>query len=128
MPRAMTMDSRTAPAGAAAQDFVKQADGGNFDVLVLQADGPVVVEFMSYSCAHCRAVESTLQHVARQLGQGQPFFRVVVAQEADLAMRYGIEGTPTLVMFQHGAEVGRVEGPPTDAAGLLLAVTQPFAS
>ena len=109
-----------------AADALRTVSSADFDSAVLGAPGPVVVEFMSYSCAHCRAVESALQQVAQQLGQRQPVFRVVVAQEADLAMRYGIEGTPTLVMFLHGAEVGRVEGPPPDAAGLLRAVTQPY--
>jgi len=37
-----------------------------------------------------------------------------------------VHGTPTLVAFMNGAEVGRVEGPPPDVASLLQAVTLPF--
>jgi thioredoxin-like negative regulator of GroEL len=122
----MTMDSRTAPAGAAPRDFVQQADGGNFDILVLQAEGPVVVEFMSYSCAHCAAMEPVLQQVAKVLQSRQLFVRVNVALESELAGTYRIAGTPTIVLFLEGREVQRIEGPLPSVPELLAAVTLPF--
>jgi thioredoxin-like negative regulator of GroEL len=122
----MTMSSRTAPAGSAGHDLVQQADAGNFDDLVLQAPGPVVVEFMSYSCAHCGAMEPVLQQVAQVLQSRQLFVRVNVALEVELAARYRIEGTPTIVLFQGGHEVGRIEGPLPSVPELLAAVTRPF--
>jgi thioredoxin-related protein len=46
--------------------------------------------------------------------------------EGELADRYGVTGTPTLVMFRDAREVGRVVGPRPDASSLTLALTQPF--
>jgi thioredoxin-like negative regulator of GroEL len=126
MPSATTMNSRTAPAGSAGSDFVQQADAGNFDDLVLQAPGPVVVEFMSYSCAHCGAMEPVLQQVAKALQTRQLFVRVNVALDAELAARYGIQSTPTIVLFQGGREVGRFQGPLPGVPELQAAVTLPF--
>jgi thioredoxin 1 len=81
---------------------------------------------MSYSCAYCGAMEPVLQQVAETLRSREPIFRVNVAVEVDLASAYEIEGTPTLVMFSEGQEVGRSEGLDPDAATVLEAVTAPF--
>ncbi len=43
--------------------------------------------------------------------QKENIFRVNVAVEPEIADRYDIQGTPTLIMFLDGKEVGRVEGP-----------------
>jgi thioredoxin 1 len=98
---------------------------GTFGPHVLEGKGPVVVEFMSYSCAYCGALEPVLQDVARTL-DSTLFFRVNIAMEQELASAYRIQGTPTLVMFLNGEEVGRIEGPQPTVPGILAAVTQPF--
>jgi thioredoxin 1 len=114
--------------GKGSADPIPAITAEEFESQVLQAQGPVVVEFMSYSCAHCRAIESVLQQVAQMVRPQQQMLRVNVALDPDLSASYGVQGTPTLVMFMKGQEVGRVEGPPPDEAGLLAAVTQPFRS
>ena len=107
-------------------DAIRTVSGSDFDSVVLEASGPVTVEFMSYSCGHCRAVESPLQQVALKVAQQQQICRVNVAAEPTLAAQYGVQGTPTLVMFLHGAEIAREEGPQPDVASLLQTVTLPF--
>jgi thioredoxin 1 len=96
--------------------------------LVLAASGPIVVEFMSYGCAHCRVLEPVLQEVAATLAAEESFFRVNVALDAGLANSYDIRGTPTLLLFRNGMEIERLEGPSPSAASLLSAVTQPFSA
>ena len=111
---------------SASRDAITSLNAAGFDARVLQGHGPIAVEFMSYSCAHCGAMEPVLQQVAETLGSREPIFRVNVAVELDLASTYEIEGTPTLIMFSEGREVGRSEGPDPDAATVLEAVTAPF--
>ena len=111
-----------------AADAIGTVDGSSFDSVVLGAAGPVTVEFMSYSCAHCRAIESALQTVSEAVGPAQKIYRVNVALEPALASRYGVSGTPTLLMFLQGTEVARVEGPPHEVDDLLQVVRQPFQS
>ena len=115
-------------AGRAPHDPIPTLDAAAFEARVLQGHGPIAVEFMSYSCAHCGAMEPVLQQVAETLRSRESIFRVNVAVELDLAATYGIQGTPTLVMFADGQEVGRAEGPDPDARTLLEAVTAPFGS
>jgi thiol-disulfide isomerase/thioredoxin len=95
---------------------------------VLDARGPIVVEFMSYGCGHCRELEPVLQQVAELLASTERFLRVNLAVEPELAERYQVEGTPTLLMFLDGAEVGRVDGIRPSLSTLMATVTRPFST
>jgi thioredoxin 1 len=108
--------------------MIRTVTNSTFEELVLNAQGPVVAEFMSYGCSFCRALEPILQQVAKTVGPTEVIFRVNVPLEQELAANYHVEGTPTLVMFRGGQEVGRVEGPTPNVSTVLAAVTQPFES
>ena len=110
------------------RDKIQTVTSGTFTRLVLQAEGPIAVEFMSYGCAHCRAIEPVLEQVAEMVKAQEKIFRVNIAVEQELAGSYQIQGTPTLVMFLNQNEVGRVEGPSPTVSSVLAAVTQPFQS
>jgi thioredoxin 1 len=105
---------------------MRMLTGASFDSLVLQGEGPIAVEFMSYGCAHCREIEPVLQRVAEIVKGKEKIFQVNVAVEQGIAESFEIQGTPTLVMFLNGQEAGRVEGAPPNVASVLAAVTQPF--
>jgi thioredoxin 1 len=108
--------------------MIQTVTASTFTRLVLEAEGPIVVEFMSYGCAHCRAIEPVLEQVAKMIEPREKIFRVNIAVEQELAVSYQIQGTPTLVMFLNQNEVGRVEGPSPTVSSVLTAVTQPFES
>jgi thioredoxin 1 len=99
-----------------------------FRHLVLEGDGPIVVEFMSYGCAYCRVIEPVLQQVAQTVKSEDQIFRVNVAVERELAESYQVQTTPTLIMFLNGTEVGRVEGPDPTVSAVLAVMTQAFGS
>jgi thioredoxin 1 len=112
----------------ARKDGILQVTDDTFDTLVLDRNGPIVVEFMSYGCSHCRAIEPVLQEIAVNPNNGEAFFRVNIALDRELAESYEIMGTPTLVMFLNGAEVGRAEGPTPTLAGVEAIMSEAFAS
>jgi thioredoxin 1 len=124
-----TVDGRreTSP-GPLLRDKIQTVNSSTFTRLVLEAEGPIVVEFMSYGCAHCRAIEPVLEQVAEMVKPQERFFRVNITVEQELASNYQIQGTPTLIMFLHQNEVGRAEGPSPTVSSVLTAVTQPFES
>jgi thioredoxin 1 len=107
-------------------DWIRTVTNATFEEEVLNAGGPVVAEFMSYGCPHCRVLEPILQQVAETVGPAETIFRVNVPVEQELAASYHVDGTPTLVMFLGGREMGRVEGPTPMMSTVLAAVTQPF--
>ena len=93
---------------------------------MLRGDGPIAVEFMAYSCGHCAVLEPALQQAAAQLGAEERIFRVNTVTDQDLAHSFAIDGTPTIVLFLDGNEVGRAEGPSPDLPALMAELTQPF--
>jgi len=107
-------------------DRIRTVTSRDFQQLVLQGKGRSVVEFMSYGCVHCREMEPALQQVAKMVRTDEEIFRVNTAMEPELAESLRIVGTPTLVMFLDGREVGRDEGPPPTVSGVLAALTQAF--
>jgi len=111
-----------------AADRVATVTSESFDALVLNGQGPIVVEFMSYSCSHCAQIEPVLQQLAERLQSQETILRVNTGLESALSEQYQITGTPTLVMFLDGAEVGRAEGPPPELSRLMSVVTEPFES
>ena len=121
-------DSRTTPRGGVSSDSIRTVSSHTFSALVLEGEGPIVVEFMSYGCAHCRVIEPVIQQVAEMVKSKEKIFRVNIAVEQELADSYEIRGTPTLIMFLNGKEVGRVEGPHPAVSSVMTAVTQPFES
>ncbi len=110
------------------ENRIETLDGRSFGPKALERAGRVAVEFMSYGCGYCRAIEPLLQQVAEGIEQDEAVFRVNVTADPALASEYGIGGTPTFVMFLNGQEVGRSEGPNPDLASVLDAVTGPFLS
>jgi thioredoxin 1 len=112
----------------ASSDKIQTVTSSTFPSLVLEGHGPIVVEFMSYGCVHCRVIEPVLQQVEETIKAKEKIFRVNVAVEQQLAESYQIQGTPTLIMFLNGTEVGRDEGPHPTLSSVLAAVTRPFES
>jgi len=97
-----------------------------FAPLVLQGHGPIVVQFMSHGCAHCRAIEPVLSDVAAQ--SEARFFRINNTVDRNLAREYGIAATPTFVLFLSGKEIGRVERPQPVALSLATLLAEPFST
>lgn len=108
-------------------DNVQTVTAINFAQKVLGAPGPVAVEFMSYGCSHCKKAEPFVQEAAEKLVGKVTVFRVNVPSQPALANQYGIEGTPTFVMFKNGQEVGRSEGPSPSTANFVNLMSAPFA-
>ena len=111
---------------SATSDGIQTVTGDTFATLVLEGQGAIAVEFMSYGCAHCRVMEPVLQQVAEDLKSTETIFRVNIAVEPELAASYEIQGTPTLIMFLNGRQVGRAEGPSPTVLSIRTAITEPF--
>jgi thioredoxin 1 len=112
--------------GRASSDPIQTVTVRTFKALVLDAERPVAVEFMSYGCAHCRAIEPVLQKVAEMVKARETIYRVNIAVEQELADAYEVRGTPTFIMFRNGAEAGRVSGPRPTLSIVMAALTEPF--
>jgi thioredoxin 1 len=81
---------------------IKSVDESNFAGEVLGADGPVLVDFWAPWCGPCLRQAPILE----ELAQGRDDLNVVkvdVDANQELAIRYGVQSIPTLILF-HGGE------------------------
>lgn len=107
-------------------DPIRTVTSDTFEGLVLLASGPVVVEFMSHGCAHCREMEPVLRRAATLLEGRVQLYRMDPAVEHTIASAYRVQGTPTFVKFLGGCEVGRIEVPRPELETLVAGLTRGF--
>jgi|SRR5215813_13510356 len=90
--------------------FVNEVDDKNFEQVVLKADQPVLVDFWAEWCGPCLALAPTVENVAQSYDGKAKVVKLNVDFSNETAMRYGIRGIPTLILFNKGSEASRIVG------------------
>ncbi len=85
-------------------------DTATFEPEVLQSPVPVVVDFWAPWCGPCRMIAPIIDELAQQYGDKIKVVKVNVDDNQDLAMRYGIRGIPTVMIFKGGQAVNSLVG------------------
>jgi thioredoxin 1 len=74
---------------------------GNFNTII-QDTRPVVVDFHALWCGPCKVQSPILKDVAEELGDSIRIIKIDVDRNPEIAVRYGIQGVPTLMIFKKG--------------------------
>ena len=73
-----------------------------FDEEVLKSEKPVIVDFWAEWCGPCHAVAPVLDKIVEERADEVALVKVNIDEEQGLAIRYGIQSIPTIVLFKDG--------------------------
>ncbi len=82
----------------------------NWQLEVIEAETPVVINFWGPTCSWCKRLDPIYDEAAREYEGRLKFTKLNVALAPRLAMGLGVMGTPTLKFFCNGRPVGEVVG------------------
>lgn len=82
----------------------------NFAREILQSAQPALVDFYADWCGPCRAIAPIVEEIAHELAGRLKVAKLDVDQNQELALQYGVQSIPTLILFKNGKEVERLIG------------------
>jgi thioredoxin len=85
-------------------------DDKNFDAEVLQAEGPVLVDFWAPWCGPCRMIAPVVEELAGENAGSIKIGKLNVDEAPSSAQSYGVSSIPTLMVFKNGEVIERLVG------------------
>ena len=81
----------------------------NFQQVVLQAQGKVLVDFWATWCGPCMRIAPEIEALAEE-NEHLTVCKVNVDEDTELAITYGVTSIPALLVFENGELVGQMVG------------------
>ncbi len=82
----------------------------NFEEQVLNATGPVLVDYWAEWCGPCKMIAPILEDIAKDYEGKLTVAKLNIDDNSATPQRYGVRGIPTLMLFVNGQVQGTKVG------------------
>ncbi|MFN4328719.1 MAG: thioredoxin TrxA [Limnobacter sp.] len=83
-------------------DLIKHVSDDTFESEVLNAQGPVLVDYWAEWCGPCKMIAPILDELAGTYNGKVQIAKMNVDENSATPAKYGIRGIPTLMLFKNG--------------------------
>jgi thioredoxin 1 len=81
----------------------KSVTDSSFQADVIEASGPVLVDFWAEWCGPCRMIAPALEELSDELGDRVEIVKLNIDDNPEAPGKYGVRGIPTMILFKNGA-------------------------
>ena len=89
---------------------IRHLDDTTFDEALAASATPILVDFTADWCPPCRMIAPILDELAAERSGRLAVAKVDVDAQPGLAVRYGVQSLPTLLLFVDGEPAARIIG------------------
>ena len=81
---------------------IEHVTDASFDQDVLNAQGPVLVDFWAEWCGPCKQIAPSLEDLAKDYNGRVRVVKVNIDENPTTPSKYGVRGIPTMMVFKSG--------------------------
>ena len=89
---------------------IVELSDATFETEVVKSNGMVLVDFGAEWCHPCKQLDPIVEELAEEWRESVTVGKVDIDQNVNSAMKYGVMGVPTLILFKDGEAVERLTG------------------
>ena len=83
-------------------DKIVTISDANFQVTIIDADGPVLLDFWSERCGPCKTIAPLLEELADEYAGKLTIAKINIDDNPKVPAQYGVRSVPMLTIFNRG--------------------------